>query len=209
MINLIKRDVIPIYSSKLYSLLKFPLIMLVCAMFFRGNDAGYLFFNIPIWIVYFIFGSSANTDLIEKRNGLFHSLPIKRWEYVLSKYISVIINYILITIYTLILLWILRFWGFDHLDYIDINTLRESFIMVLGTFSLLLPIFFMIFNERGTIGNTFILSIIVRNFEYTDSRAPINSLIQSIKSGSLMIMVLIYLISLGISIWSYNRKDLV
>lgn len=207
MVNLIKRDIMITYSHRFYGSMKIPLLMLVLSVFLNGNKGEYLFFKIPVWIVYFIFGFNG-TDLMEQYNKLLCFLPIKRWEYVLSKYISVIINYILIVMYTLIFLWVLRFWNFNHLDYLDINTLRESFLVMLGTFSLLIPMFFMMSSDWDIYSNLFIISLIVRNFDHAVNKIPINRLIESIKASSFAIMILIYLLSFGISVWIYNRKDL-
>ncbi len=207
MVNLIKRDIMVTYSHRFYGSMKIPLLMLVLSVFLNGNKAEYLFFKIPVWIVYFIF-SFNGTDQMEQYNKLLYFLPIKRWEYVLSKYVSVIINYILIITYTLIFLWALRFWNFNHLDYLDINILRESSLVMLGTFSLLIPMFFMMSSEWEIYSDLFIISLIVRNFDHAVNKIPINYIIENIKSSSFGIMILVYFFSFCISVWIYNRKDL-
>ena len=105
---------------------------------FQDNMVEGLIFNIPIFIAYYRFGIYAEKYLSNSYYKLFNSLPVKRWEYVLSEYILMVITYIFTIVYSLMLLKVLSFFGFEHINYININILRESFIMALISFSIII-----------------------------------------------------------------------
>lgn len=208
MLRLVKKDIRVNFSNRFSDSLVLFLFTPICALFISQSLMGLLIFYIPALMAIYRSIPMDEKSLSKRYNILIQSLPIKRWEYVLSKYISIIINYIIIIVYVLLILKILGFFGFNHLEYITFKDIKESFVISLATFALLLPITFMFFNKFRIFMTIFSLSMIAQNYEYEEYGWFLSKLIQTLKEGSILIIILIYGVSIGISIWAYNEKDL-
>lgn len=208
MLGLIKNDIMinSSGSESLNMLLYFMLPLL--PLFIGGEDIDLLTFHIPVLMTIYKSIPMDHKSLSEKYNIFIQSLPIKRWEYVFSKYISTVINHLMIIIYILFILKLYSFLGFKHLDFISLNLLRESLFLSIATFAFLIPVTFILFNKGRIFIVIFSLSMIGQNYKYEEYGMFLNSIVQSIKNSPIIIIILLYFISIIISTWIYNRKDL-
>lgn len=209
MFKLATKDIMVNFSKKFTNLFLILLIVPTAALFVDRDSIYILIFHIPTLITLYLSIPMDIDEIKLNHNVLIQSLPVKRWEYVVSKYIIFFINYIFMLAYTLLLLKILSFLGYDHLKYIQLTSIKEAAIITIFTFAILIPISFIFFSRWRIFFGIFILSMIAQNYNYVEYGGTLNSLIYfSRRNTSPIILILILVISIGISIVVYNNKDL-
>lgn len=210
MFKLVRREIIVNLSKKWPNLLFILLILPTMALFLEGNSVYLLIFHIPALITLYVSISMDIEEIKLNHNAFIQSLPVKRWEYVVSKYIISTINYIFVVIYTIILMKILSYLGYNHLEFINLNAIKEAAIISFYTFSILLPISFIFFSRWRIFFGILILSILAQSYNYDKYGGSLNTLIQILKKKTNPIIFIITLFfSIGISIVAYKKRDLV
>lgn len=205
MLKLIRRDLLLIFSNwkiGIFLFLLMPLMLLGIGaeginevIIINILAIGYLFTVIPF-----------DDDLKMKPNLLIQSLPIRRVEVVISRYISIFVNFIIGVVYTVTYLWIIKYFKILNVDIFNIYIIKEAFLILILVSSITLPGFF-VFKSRMAIGlGTFTLTIGSINFIIGPERVFGRLERLNYLSG---IIIVLYFISLGLSIWFYERKDLV
>lgn len=205
MLKLIRRDLSLIFANWQVGVLL--LLLMPFLLLFIGaekvNEA--ILANVLI-LGYFLTVLPFSYELRIKPYLLIQSLPISRSEVVISRYISTFINLIIGTIYSVIYLWIINKFKVLNVDTLNIKIIIEAFLIVILGLSISLPGFFILSPKGGTILNTAVY-IIGLNFYFIQPGTNFRRYNISNKFG-IAIMVS-YIISLGLSIWFYERKDLV
>ena len=213
MLKLVRKDILLSLSNK-YLLNKWLFILIPMFVLILGNNLTnsfineYLIFQLPTVAALFSTFIFYTDKSILNNYALIQSLPVKRWEYVISKYLLLFINYSLIMGYILLMFKIFLYFGFRDTDYIGIVSVMEALIISLASFAVTVPITFLFSGRFRSIFIFPILSIVTLEYTYEHGRG-LNGLIQNLKEiKSPIIIIIIYCISIGLSIWIYNRKDL-
>lgn len=213
MLKLVRKDILLSLSNK-YLLNKWLFILIPMFVLILGNNLTdsfideYLIFQVPTVAALFSTFIFYTDKSILNNYALIQSLPVKRWEYVISKYLLLFISYSLIIGYTLLMFKIFIYVGLRNSDYIGIVSVKEGIIISLASFAITVPITFLFSGRFRSIFNLIILGIITVEYTYEHGRG-LNGLIQNLKEiKSPIIIIIIYCVSIGFSIWIYNRKDL-
>jgi len=162
---------------------------------------GYILTNIPF-----------KYEAREKPHLLMQSLPIKKRDIVISKYITALINYCI----ALAIAWIL----FNLIDLIyfktemslNLKVIKETFFAYILITSINLPSQFRFSHKLANVVNVFVYVIIVNFFIFmADETTIIKLLNKSILIDDLLVLVvtaIIYFISMILSIYLYKTRDL-
>lgn len=141
MLKLIRKDLKLNFSNKeslLLTLLFIPFIMLLLDFSVNEQAIAVMIFATNYVLTITPFGYEEKS----KPLILIQSLPITKKETVISKYIIIFINYILVIVYTYIYLWIISFFGNRNLDSFNISIIRLTLPIVILFVSTILPAYF-------------------------------------------------------------------
>ena len=205
MLKLIRRDLMLLFAN--WQVVIFLLFIPPVLSLIMGVDKINEIMMINIFIIgYFFTTITFSYETRIKPYLLIQSLPVTRVELVVSKYFFTFINFIIGLVYTVGALWIIQYFKILNVDSLDYSYIREVFVLLILSLSISLPGLLILRPRLGNIINTavyiaclnlFIISPenIDQNLELLNSFAPL--------------IVILYVLSLGISIWLYDRKDLV
>ncbi|WP_313758232.1 ABC-2 transporter permease [Tissierella sp.] len=207
MLNLIRKDLLLNFSSKqsvIFLILFFPSMLLVLET--NSNNIyslmilsyGYLLNNMPF-----------KYEVINKTHMLIHSLPIKKRDVVVSKYISIFINYFLGVILVGIYFGIISVFKIKIGENLSISLIRQTLIIFIITTSISLPAYFRLSPRLGNIVNIMIYIIIINIFVMGSSdNIDIFTALNAQRLNLPIIVAIVYLISMVISIGLYETRDL-
>lgn len=208
MFKLIRKDLLLALSNKfdlISTLLFAPLLLFF--MDFQVNEkiiviiiCGMSFFLLSLSFYY--------VDKL-KPEVLIQSLPIRKREIVLSKYMLVFLCYLIGVIYVSILFKVAEFLGYSITANLNISILKITLPLVIIHQSIILPISFGISDRLANgIGTGLLVFInnfyLMHDFERT-SRMLLNS---SNRFSVALIVILIFVLSIIVSITIYKNKDL-
>lgn len=208
MFKLIRKDLLLALSNKFYlisTLLFAPLLLFF--MDFQVNE------KIIVIIIYGMsfFLLSLSFYYVDKLKPevLIQSLPIRKREIVLSKYMLVFLCYLIGVIYVSILFKVAEFLGYSITANLNISILKITLPLVIIHQSIILPISFGISDRlANSIGTGLLVFInnfyLMHDFERT-SRMLLNS---SNRFSVALIVILIFVLSIIVSITIYKNKDL-
>jgi len=200
MTSLIRRDLILSFGNKqsLFILVFYPLMLL--SIIGIDNSDVWLFASI-LSFTYLLSIVSFAYESVTKSHLLINSLPIKKWEVVVSKYIFVIINYVFSLIYTYFYVWILGLLGLNIMDSFNLSIIKHTFFFTLLSLSIGLPLLYLLPPKIARFVYIFIF-IIVTNLSILDGAAILLR-----KPTYAIFIVILYLVSLAGSIVIYKNKD--
>ena len=208
MFKLIRKDLLLALSNKfnlISTLLFAPLLLFF--MDFQVNEkiiviiiCGMSFFLLSLSFYY--------VDKL-KPEVLIQSLPIRKREIVLSKYMLVFLCYLIGVIYVSILFKVAEFLGYSITANLNISIIKITLPLVIIHQSIILPISFGISDRlANSIGTGLLVFInnfyLMHDFERT-SRMLLNS---SNRFSVALIVILIFVLSIIVSITIYKNKDL-
>jgi len=208
MFKLIRKDLLLALSNKFYlisTLLFAPLLLFF--MDFQVNE------KIIVIIIYGMsfFLLSLSFYYVDKLKPevLIQSLPIRKREIVLSKYMLVFLCYLIGVIYVSILFKVAEFLGYSITANLNISIIKITLPLVIIHQSIILPISFGISDRlANSIGTGLLVFIknfyLMHDFERT-SRMLLNS---SNRFSVALIVILIFVLSIIVSITIYKNKDL-
>lgn len=207
MINLIRKDLLITYSNKFSY---YMLIIMVPLFLFLIDD-----FNANMAFMYsvttFVFVSTKipfSYELKDNPQLFIQSLPVTKTDIIVSKYLSILVNFMIGSLFTIIYLFVLSL-----MNIIDVSTLTFSTtIVTLGIsivfISISMPLEFIFTPKVANFLNMFIYILFINIFLLQD-----NFILRFIKIFSdyrfamVSIVVLVYFLSMGISNVLYkNRK---
>ncbi|MBW9158847.1 ABC-2 transporter permease [Clostridium tagluense] len=221
MLNLIIKDIAIQKKTLLYALLYS--IFAPIAFFSKGPSGLGLYVLSPVVTAYMLISFAVSYDEKNKSEIVLNSLPLKRDDIVLSKYISVFVFAFIGIIYSILVGFIGKATGLPvfvaSISLLDI-------ILVLTSVCIFTSIFFPVYFKFGYIKMNIFNVILVMSFlfvptatiEYAASN-PNNVLVQKINyfinntssftqnSLAIIICLIIFLISLMISIRIYKNKE--
>lgn len=138
MINLIKKDIRINFSNKptnIMLIMFFPIILFVLGiksvnLLFMFSTFSFAFMMTKINFVY---------ETRDKSHTFTQSLPVTKEDIVISKYISIFINYLLGAIYTFVYMWLSKVIGLINVDRIDISTVLLTLGFTVAALSISMP----------------------------------------------------------------------
>ncbi|TCU77354.1 ABC-2 transporter permease [Tissierella praeacuta] len=207
MLNLIRKDLLLNFSSKqsvIFLILFFPFMLLVLETNSTNIYSlmilsyGYVLNNMPF-----------KYEVINKTHMLIQSLPIKKRDVVLSKYISMFINYFLGVILVGIYFGIISVFRIKIGEGLSISLIWQTLIIFIFITSISLPAYFRLPPRLGNIVNVMIYIIIINIFVIGSSdNIDILTALNGQRFNLPIITAIVYLISMLISIVLYETKDL-
>lgn len=221
MLNLIIKDIAIQKKTLLYALLYS--IFAPIAFFSKGPSGFGLYVLSPVVTTYMLISFAVSYDEKNKSEIVLNSLPLKREDIVLSKYISVFVFAFIGIIYSILVGFIGKATG---LPMFAASISLLNIILVLTSVCIFTSIFFPVYFKFGYIKMNFFNVILFMSFlfvptatiEYATSN-PNNILVQKINyfinntssftqnSLAIIICLIIFLISLMISIRIYKNKE--
>ena len=207
MLNLIRKDLLITYSNKLSY---YMLLILIPLFLFLIDDfnANMAFMYSVITFVFVSTKTPFSYELKDKPQLFIQSLPVTKTDIIISKYLSIFINFIIGSPFTIIYLFVLSL-----MSIIDVSTLTFSTtIITLATsivlISVSLPLEF-IFTPKMANFLNMLIYIIFLNFFIIGDNPILNfiNIFSDYRIGIILIVVLFYFLSMGISNVLYkNRK---
>ncbi|CAK7077185.1 ABC-2 transporter permease [Tissierella sp.] len=201
MLNLIKKDFLLTFSNKqswILIILYVPFIL-----FTMGTDNEFVV-NLMIYtFVYMLATMPFGYEVQTKPHILLQSLPIKKRDIVISRYLSIFVNYVIGFVITGGYLWIISLLGFIDVDNFNLSLVGYTLPIVLLSLSISLPALFRLPPKIASIANIFVYIfimnfVIVTSYKFQDI---LNGL------GLPVIAAIVYLLSMGISLWLYETRD--
>lgn len=140
MLNLIIKDILIQKKTLLYA---FLYTIVAATGFFTMNDSGiFLYVLSPIGITYMFIYYAANYDDKNKSEIILNSLPLKRDEIVISKYISAFLFASIGIIYSILIDFIGRKTGLLHTMSISLLDIVSVIAFVCILSSIYFPVYF-------------------------------------------------------------------
>lgn len=209
MLSLIKKDFLVAFSSKgniLFLTLYIPLIYIVL-----GTSGPERMISIMIMsFAYILTTISFAYEVTTKPHILIQSLPIKKRDVVISKYISIFVNYIGAIIFIGGYLWIISLFGIRTVDSFSFSLIINTLPILVISLSISLPAQFRLPARIANFVNSFIIIIVINRMMFVSSGGK--SMFDVYMAGdlkSLIITVIVYLASMTVSIWMYEGRDLI
>ncbi len=135
----------------------------------------------------------------DKTEVIMNSIPIDKKDLVLSRYLIVLIAFMISVIYTVLYFWILKLLGFRNSDYLTLKDIIISFSIFVIYISINLPVFYKMPILLFLFGILAIRDFIKPNISFIGE----NTLIFFLISIGLLI------ISILISVHNYKKREFV
>lgn len=209
MTNLIKKDFIVTFSNK-QSIFTF-LVLLPLLMFIVGSDdINMMFMYSTITFCFLSIRTSFSYEIKDRPQIFIQSLPVKKSDIVLSKYLSIIVNFLMASVFTFTYLFILSFIFKFSMEDLNLTTIMMSFSTVIILLSLSVPTDFMFTPKVSNFLNMFIY-ILFLNFFIIGSNSLVNFLgiFKDYRIGIALLTLGVYLLSIVLSVFLYKNKKFV
>ncbi len=138
MINLIKKDLLVSYSNKIsiiMILMYFPLILLILGT----RDINSIFIFSTFSFCFIMIKIPFSYEIKDKPHIFIQSLPVKKSDIVISKYISILVNFAIAIVYTFVYMWISSVIGLIDVDKIELSTILYTLAITIVALSISLP----------------------------------------------------------------------
>lgn len=209
MINLIRKDILVNFSNKRTAILLLMYVPFISFVLEPANMNNIFLFS-TFTFCYMMTNMSFGYEIKDKPHIFIQSLPIRKKDIVIGKYLSIFANFIMGTIYSLIYMWIISLIGLVDVDKIDITIILSTLALTIVSLSISLPTQFRFSPKVANFLNIFIYIIILNDFiANSDMLLRILNLDLSNISNILLVIsgiLALYLISMTISIVLYNTR---
>src|SRR5699024_8421067 len=180
-----------------------PFILLA----FGADKVGEAYPLLVFAFVYILTITPFNYDMQRKSYMIIESLPIKKKDIVMGKYLVTLINFLLSTVWCWIYLWIISLLDFVNMDLLNISSLENAFFTSIFSLSIILPPLFILPPKIARYFSMFVyIFIFSMMFSKVEKLFHVN-LFQGARGY--IIGLVVYLISMGISVLLYENRDLV
>ncbi|MBU5439936.1 ABC-2 transporter permease [Tissierella sp. MSJ-40] len=211
MLGLIKRDLNLMFSNKQNI---FFLVLYVPFFLFMIDTKSmpHLYLVILVTYTHMLTIIPFSYDITYKTHLMFQSLPIKRRDIVIYKYLSIFIYFIFAVVYVGVYMWIINLIGFKNVDYFNVSMIKIALPLVMVSLSITIPAYFRLSPKIAQIFNIFIyillfniLSININSIVNVGT-GPILSIFKGI--NPIFIALGVFVLSIILSIKLYETKDL-
>lgn len=213
MISLIKRDLKLNFATKasvIFLIIFLPFLMLIMEI----NDIERIYPFMILSYGYILTSMPFRYDAREKADLLIQSLPIKKRDVVISKYISALINYLIALSYTWFVLSILDLIKLGIGVNLNLTIIKETVFVFILVSSISLPAYLRLPPKLAGVVNVIIFVIILNIFVFMPGDKDITNIINIFGEFSnngffaIVLLGIIYFLSMGISIFLYETRDL-
>ena len=207
MFNLVRRDFIVTYSNKIafYFLLgMIPFFMLTLDIF----DGNMIFIYSVITFVFMGTRIPFSYEIKDKPHLFIQSLPVTKTDIVVSKYISIFVNFIIAAIFTGIYIFVLSLINFIDISNLSFTTVVLTLMASMVLLSISLPAEFMFTSKTANFVNLAIYITFLNMFILKDS-SILNfiNIFSDYRIGLALVVLGVYFLSMALSILIYkNRK---
>ena len=208
MLELIKMDFkLNLYRRKdffknlmVYSLIFFTLLLM------QGVNPVTLQYPI-IFVMETSFRSRVREDIVGELT-LIQSLPVKRREYVISKYLVVFIKHIILVFFLYLILNIIKPLGLT-IDYTGVN-IKKIIVFWILSYAIIIPLMFLFLGSGRNFIHIFLPIFIPIGFLIAEEfRGSIYYLVNYLGSlESLIIILVVIALSIWVSLFLYTDRDL-
>lgn len=210
MIGIIKRDILLILSSKqtiLLMLFYIPFLMILAESFHPES----FYFVIIVLYTFLLSMSSFTYDISGKSKYIMNSLPINRKELVVYKYLSIFVYLGMTIVFAGVYLWIIHILGLANVDYFSLRVIKNTIPIVMLYSAVVFPVYIRFEPRIGQILSLFVFILFfttIGNLSYTRDKAILKFLSLMKWEYYMAIALLLYLLSLLLSISLYKEKDI-
>ena len=204
MIALIKKDFklnFAVKSSLISMVMFVPLLLFITEI----NDIVRIFHFIVLSYGYILTNIPFKYDVKDKSHLLIQSMPVRKRDIVISKYIFAIISYCIALAFSLLIFTALDLLNIGDSINLSFNDIKETFLAYILISSINLPTQFRLPPKLANIVNVFIYVFI------PNSTTIANFLTNTIANNDFLVLIvsmIIYLVSMIISIYLYKTRDL-
>lgn len=207
MLNLVRRDFIVTYSNKItfYILIGMIPLFLFLIDDFNANMA---FMYSTLTFIFIATRTPFSYEIKDKPHLFIQSLPVTKTDIVVSKYISIFINFIIGSIFTIIYIFVLNLLGFIDISVLTFGTLVTTLITSIVLLSISIPTEFIFTPKTANFVNMFIYILFLNIFILQDNLIlNFINIFSDYRIAIALIVSLTYFLSMAISILLYkNRK---
>ncbi len=164
-------------------------------------------FEIYSLVTVFIYFSLSDIQM-EETDIIMNSVPISKKNMVLSKYIALLLGFMITTFYTLIYFWALNALNLYKIDGLTLNHILISFTIFIFQISLLLPLFHY-FTLKWFVFCELIIFVIFNSIVKSNTVKIERLLLGKNTILFFLIPVAILIISILISFHNYNKREFV
>lgn len=204
MFSLIRKDFLLTFSSKttIFMFLIFvPFFQLVLG---AEDNVSVPLISIVL-IGYMLTTMSFLFEVKNKPYVAIRSLPIKTTDIVISKYTQIFSNYIIAVVYNFIYINALKLIGFEVSGSFDVTILKSSFLLLVLSLSISLPLQFRLPPKLANFVNIFIYISVVNHFSINVYDSTFANLGDPI---TIILLISAFFISMGISTLLYKNRNL-
>lgn len=207
MLNLIRKDFLVTYSNKFAFYMLLLLIPLL--LFFIDNfDSNTSFMYSVLTFVFISTRTPFAYDMKDKPHLFIQSLPVTKTDIVISKYISIFVNFLIGSIFTTLYISFLSLFNLLDISVLKFSTVIFTLSVSIFLVSISLPAEFMFTPKMSNLINIIIYVTFLNLFIIGDNRIlNFINIFSDYRIGIGLILVLLYFSSMGLSIVLYkNRK---
>lgn len=211
MFKLIKKDLTLMFSNNMQKILMLilgPMFLIII----EADHMDWLYLLILISYSYVLIITPFSFDTTNKTISLINSIPIKRKEIVVYRYLSVFVYILISIIYVAVYMWIIDKTGLINIEYFNLSMIKIAipYIMVLA--SIMFPTNFRFEPGLSQIINTFIYSatiIFLFNLAEPSKDMSSNMFFKLLTNSNFIILaIIVYMLSMVLSIRLYENRDL-
>ena len=141
MLGIIKRDLMLLFCNKrdgIFMLFYIPFLILIIDSY----DPKWLYLAIIVAYTYIASITSFYYDMDGKGRYIINSMPIKSSEFIIYKYLSIFIYFIMTIVYAGVYLWIINSTGLKTVDYFNLEMVIKAIPIIMFTTSIVFPAHF-------------------------------------------------------------------
>ncbi len=210
MLGIIKRDISLMFSSRqmiLFMVLYVPFLLLM----FGSSASEQLYLMIIVLYTYMMSLMSFSFDIAGKSRYIINSLPIRRNNIVIYKYLSVFVYFAITVAFAGVYLWIINILNLANVDYFNLNDIIIGIPTVMISTSIVFPAYFR-FEARIAQIIHFIVFLtsftIFGNVAFVGDKGILKYLSYIKLEHVIVVALVLYILSLVLSVVLYKNRDL-
>lgn len=207
MLNLIRKDFLVTYSNK-FAFYMLLLLMPLLIFFIDDFDSNMAFVYAVLTFVFISTRTPFAYEVKDKPHLFIQSLPVTKTDIVISKYISIFVDFLIGSIFTTLYIAFLSLFNLLDISVLKFSTVILTLAVSIFLVSISLPAEFMFTPKMSNLINI-IIYVTFLNFFIIGDNPILNfiNIFSDYRIGIGLIVVLVYFLSMGISNFLYkNRK---
>ncbi|HFL3828453.1 TPA: ABC-2 transporter permease [Clostridioides difficile] len=210
MLGIIKRDLIVMLSSKrerIFTIFYIPFLLFVI----ESYDPKWLYLAILVSYTYLYSLTPFTYDISGNARYIINSLPINRKELVFYKYLSTFIYFLMIIVYAGVYLWIINTIGIKNVDYFNLEMIIKALPIIMISISIVFPAYFRFEPKIAQIIHTIVFLtffIGITNMSLIGEKSFVKHIVFLQGKNIVFVAILMYIVSLLLSIKLYENRDL-